>query len=116
MGKITRRTGSLKLKGVPRKSLKILKTAAGYSSWNFGNKVHLLEAEIASREGKKEEAEASYASAITSAQCSRFVHEEGLACELAGFHYKKFKDNGSARQLFVQAKQCYANWGSQLKV
>jgi len=37
--KITRRTGSFKLKGVPRNALRTLKTAAAYSSWNFGNKV-----------------------------------------------------------------------------
>ena len=37
--KIKSRTGCLKLKGVPGKALKTLKTAASYSSWNFGNKV-----------------------------------------------------------------------------
>ena len=78
--------------------------------------MNLLEAEIFSREGRNEEAKASYAAVITSARCSRCIHEQGLVCELAGFHSKKIGDNESACNLFNQAKQCYANWGSQMKV
>jgi len=113
--KITRRSGGLKLRGVPHRALGALKTAASHSLWNFGNKVHLLEAETFSREGKYKQAKASYASAIASARCSSFVHEQGLACELAGFHYKKIRDIKEATNLFEQAKQCYTAWGSQLK-
>ena len=79
-------------------------------------KVHLLEAENFSFHGNHEEAKASYAAAITSARCSRFIHEQGLACELAGFHYKKIGNHRSAWSFFNQAKQCYADWGSQIKV
>lgn len=75
-----------------------------------------MEAEIFSGEGEHEKAKASYAAAITSARCSRFIHEQGLACELAGFHYKRIGDYNSACDLFNQAKQCYEKWGSQLKV
>ena len=78
--------------------------------------VHLLEAEMFSHEGKDEEAKASYAAAISSARRSRFIHEQGLACELAGFYYKKIGDNTSALDFFNQAQQCYENWGSQMKV
>ena len=39
-----------------------------------------------------------------------------LACELAGNHYKKIGDNKSALGFFNQAKQCYTEWGSQMKV
>jgi len=114
--KITRRASSQKLKAVPHNALKVLKTAAGYSQWNFRNKVYLLEAEIFSHEGKNEEAKVSYASAITFARSSRFIHEQGLACERAGFHCKKIGDNRSAWDFFNQAKQCYVDWGSQMKV
>ena len=41
------------------------------------DKVHLIEAEMNSLEYRLNEAKASYAAAITSARCSRFVHEQG---------------------------------------
>ena len=76
----------------------------------------MLEAEILSYEGKHVEAKEAYASAITSAQTFRLVHEKGLACERAGFHFKKIRDKKSACDFFNQAKECYAEWGSQMKV
>ena len=79
-------------------------------------KVHLLEAENFSFNNNHEEAKASYAAAVTSARSSRFLHEQGLACELAALHYKKIGDNKSAYGFFNQAKQCYSEWGSKIKV
>ena len=67
-------------------------------------------------EGKYDQAKASYAAAITAARCSRFIHEQGLAYELAGFHYTKIGDHRSAWTFFNHAKQCYSEWGSQMKV
>lgn len=61
-------------------------------------------------------AKASYAAAISSARSSGFIHEQGLACELAGYHFKKIGDYRSACSSFEQAKQCYTEWGSQTKV
>lgn len=107
---------ALKLKAIPQDTVKALQTAAHYSPWNFRNKVHLLQAQILSHEGRNDEAGASYGSAITSARSSGFIHEEGLASELAGFHYKKIGDHRSARGFFNQARECYTEWGSQLKV
>ena len=75
-----------------------------------------MEAESFSHHGRQEEAKTSYAAAIISARSSRFVHEQGLACELAGFHYKRIGDHKSAWGYFNQAKQCYADWGSQVKM
>mmetsp|Transcript_28546 Transcript_28546/g.48585 ORF Transcript_28546/g.48585 Transcript_28546/m.48585 type:complete len:91 (-) Transcript_28546:351-623(-) len=75
-----------------------------------------MEAQVLSNEGRNEEANASYASAISSARASRFIHEQGLACELAGFHHKKIGNNSIAWVFFDQAKQCYTEWGSQVKV
>ncbi len=62
------------------------------------------------------EAQASYAAAINSARSSGFIHEQGLACELFGYHCKKLNNLTSARAFFNQAKQCYKEWGSQMKV
>ena len=58
----------------------------------------------------------SYAAAIDSARSSGFIHEQGLACELAGYHCKKIFDLRNARSFFDQAKECYTEWGSQMKV
>mmetsp|Transcript_24478 Transcript_24478/g.39842 ORF Transcript_24478/g.39842 Transcript_24478/m.39842 type:complete len:240 (+) Transcript_24478:1081-1800(+) len=113
---IIRRTSVQKTKACPGNSLDALKISAGCSHWNFRNKVHLMEAEIFSYEGKHKEAKASYDAAIASAKCVSFVHEQGLACERAGFHYKKIGDKKNACNFFNQAKQCYTEWGSQMKV
>jgi tetratricopeptide (TPR) repeat protein len=113
---LLRKNNTAKLRTIPRSAIAALKTAASHSEWNFRNKVHLLEAENYSFNNKHEEAKASYAAAIASAHSSGFIHEEGLALELAGFHYKKIGDHENAQSLFNQAKQCYAEWGSQVKV
>ena len=78
--------------------------------------VHLLEAEQFSFLNRNSEAQSSYAAAINSARSSGFIHEQGLAFELAGFHFKKVFDLRSAWNSFDQAKQCYTEWGSQMKV
>ena len=78
--------------------------------------VHLLEAEQFSFQKHNIKAQSSYAAAINSARLSGFIHEQGLACELAGYHFKKVFDLQSAWILFDQAKQCYVEWGSQMKV
>jgi len=113
---VMKRHKTAKVRGIPKNAISALKAANSTSRWNFRNKVHLLEAENFSYQNDHEEAKASYAAAITSARCSRFIHEQGLACELAGYHYKKMNDLRSAWSFFNQAKQCYAEWGSQMKV
>merc|ERR1712194_220599 len=82
-----RRTSKLKL--IPKACIRELKAAALHSEWNYRNKVHLMEAEMFSYEGNNESASSFYAAAILASRSSSFVHEQGLACELAGFHYKK---------------------------
>merc|ERR1712194_839034 len=113
---LLKRQNTARLRAIPKSAIKVLKAANSHSQWNFRNKVHLLEAESFSLLGNHGEAKASYAAAIISARSSRFVHEQGLACELAGLHYKKIGDNRSAMGYLKQAKQCYADWGSQMKV
>ena len=82
----------------------------------YSSQVHLLEAEQFSYQNNNNEAQASYAAAINSARSSGFIHEQGLACELAGYHYKRIIDLRSAWSFFDQAKQCYTEWGSHMKV
>jgi predicted ATPase len=142
---LLKRTSNGKLRSIPRNAIIVLKNVASLSSWNFLNKVrydqtpldaivfmkslisllyllryssqvHLLEAEQFSLQNLNSEAQASYAAAISSARSSGFIHEQGLACELAGHHYKKVFDLRSAWSFFDQAKRCYTEWGSQMKV
>jgi hypothetical protein len=75
-----------------------------------------LEAERFSHQGKHNEAKASYIASISSALASGFIHEQGLACELAGNHCKKMNDVSSAQNFYVQAQVCYEEWGSQMRV
>ena len=86
------------------------------SSWNYANKLHLLEAESHSSNGENDLAVESYTAAIETSKSSKFVHEQGLSCELAALHFKRRKDMKTALTYFRQAKTCYEAWGAQIKV
>ena len=105
-----------KLKQVAKDALTLLSEAEELSAWNYRNKVLLLQGEMHSHEGKIDEAEAAYGAAITSARASKFIHEEGLACECAAFHCKRNGKLDHAVNFFHQAKLCYNEWGSSMKV
>lgn len=99
-----------------KKSLTIVKDAAKNSQWNFENKAFLLKAELASISDKDEDAVDMYEKAIEGAKRSKFIHEEGLACELAGFYHSRSGNKVNALRYFYQARMCYGEWGSQMKV
>mmetsp|Transcript_14825 Transcript_14825/g.35681 ORF Transcript_14825/g.35681 Transcript_14825/m.35681 type:complete len:1443 (+) Transcript_14825:88-4416(+) len=103
-------------KQVARNALEHVKMSVKESKWNHANKVHLLEAELYSWERKTEKAKHAYNAAIESSRASKFIHEQGLACELAGLHYKGIAKYDTARDFFNQARDCYEEWGSQIKV
>ena len=86
------------------------------SLWNYQCKIHLLEAEMLSARGKKDMANVSFNAAISAAKSSKFIHEQGLACELAALHCLKHGDKRNGKSLFEQARECYIKWGSQVKV
>jgi hypothetical protein len=75
-----------------------------------------LEAELKSHGGKHDEAVTSYVASIGSAKASGFINEQGLACELAGNHCKKVGDMSGAENNLIQARMCYTEWGSQMRV
>ena len=99
-----------------RLAIAAMRDAASNSTCNFQNKYELLEAERCSLEEKHDQAIAFYDASIASAKKSRFIHEQGLACEKAGFHCKKQKDASGALMYFTLAQQCYTEWGSAMKV
>lgn len=104
------------LRNISQRLLPVLAKAEECSQWNFKTKASILRAEYFSLMAKKDKAEYEYAIAISSARSSKFIHEEGMACELAGLHYKHNGDKTKALDLFCQAKKCYETWGSQLKI
>ncbi|KAL7478293.1 hypothetical protein ACHAW6_004062, partial [Cyclotella cf. meneghiniana] len=71
------------------KLIEVVQNASVCSEWNFKNKVSLLMAEKFSLCLQDSEAEVEYDVAISAAQSSKFIHEEGLACELAGAHHER---------------------------
>lgn len=44
------------------------------------------------------------------------LSQEGLSCELAGHHYRRVGDVQRAACLFNHARQCYSEWGSNMKM
>ena len=95
-----------------------MKVAAYHSEANHGHMLRLLEAEWNGVKKAHDGAAvaASYEAAIAAARNSKFIHAEGLACEKAGSYHKRMKDAQSAAKYFKQARECYAKWGSNVKV
>ena len=83
---------------------------------NYENKRKLLQAEIHSCDNHDVAARQAYKEAIKSAKSSNFIHEEGLACELAGKHCQRANDERQAKEYFSQALKCYQQWGCKVKV
>jgi hypothetical protein len=116
--------GVLRKKGSKSKTMlqkirvcsKIVSRASECSDWNFKNKTSLLKAEQFSLSSDDKEAAKEYDTAIKAAQASRFIHEEGLAAELAAMHHERLANTATALSLFSQARECYKKWGSNAKV
>ena len=83
--------------------------------WNFQNKLHLLQAEYQFYIGDFDKAADEYKMAISSAKKHRFVHEEAIACELAGYFYLKLGKKVFSDSLLKQAYECYRSWGAEAK-
>lgn len=105
-----------KVKKLYKDAMRYLKHAASLYPPGFTNKMHLLDAENFSFDGKNEEAKAEYATAIALSRDAGSISDQGLAEETAAIHYKYIGDRESARAHFNLAKECYAEWGSQMKV
>ena len=84
-----------------------------HSSWNFENKLLLLEAERFFAKGEIEAAKEKYETSIESARRHRFVHEEGLAMELLGRLYRDSGRLEEAKEQIALAHVCYDKWGAK---
>jgi PAS domain S-box-containing protein len=83
---------------------------------NFENRVALVGAEIERVQGQPLKAEHLYERAIRSAFENGFVHNEGLANELAARFYAARGFEKIAQTYLRDARYCYARWGAVGKV
>jgi PAS domain S-box-containing protein len=83
---------------------------------NFENRSALVGAEIARIEGHELDAERLYEQAIRSAHATGFVHNEGVANELAAHFYKARGFDKIADTYLRDARDCYLQWGADGKV
>jgi PAS domain S-box-containing protein len=83
---------------------------------NFENRAALVGAEIARIQGCEVEAELLYEQAIRSARANGFVHNEGLAYEVAARFYAARGFETFADAYLLNARNCYYRWGAHGKV
>ena len=83
---------------------------------NFTNRAALVAAEIARIEDRELDAMRLYEHAIQSARENGFIHNEGLAFELAAAFYRTHGFAPFARAYLRQARDCYARWGADGKL
>lgn len=85
------------------------------SLWNFEHMVYLLTAEEHYCVAHLAEAQTAYTNAITAARLHRFVHEEAVAYECAGYFYLTASMKTEALEHFVNAHKKYKEWGAIAK-
>jgi len=95
------------------KSKLALKKWTESSQWSFENKWYLLEAEESFYNNDFDAAKSYYDKAISSAKDHKFVHEEALAYELAGYFYLELGDIDKCVEYFLHAHERYQEWVSR---
>ncbi|MDC0742749.1 ATP-binding sensor histidine kinase [Polyangium mundeleinium] len=98
------------------RGLQKLKLWADNCPENYLNRYALVSAEVARIEGRDLDAERLYEDAIRSAHDQGFVHNEGLAHELASRFYRARGFGRIADMYLRDARACYACWGAERKV
>ncbi|WP_028215286.1 AAA family ATPase [Paraburkholderia mimosarum] len=93
-----------------------LQSWAKHCPANFGNRVALVDAEIARLEGRDGDAMRLYEEAIRLARANGFVHNEALANELASGFYAARDFDKIARVYLQDARRGYRRWGAEGKV
>ena len=83
---------------------------------NFSNREALVAAEIARLSGAELEAQRLYEDAVRLSRLNGFVHNEGLANELAGRFYAARGIATIADAYLGNARECYERWGGVAKV
>jgi len=95
--------------------LAMKKWAEAASEHNFLHKVYLMEAEEAFSSDDAELAKSMYEKAVATAKKHRFINDEALACELAGYFFLGTQEKELSLQYFLQAHEKYHEWGAVAK-
>jgi PAS domain S-box-containing protein len=82
----------------------------------FRDKYALAAAEFARIKGRDLKAMRLYEEAIQSAHENGFIHNEGIACEIAAKFCLQQGFNSIANSYVRQARSCYLRWGAHSKV
>ena len=93
----------------------VIQKLAESSQHNFQHEVYLLEAEEAFSNKNYELAKSLYEKAVSIARKHRFINQEALACELAGYFFLEIGEQDTAIQYFLQAHEKYHEWGAVSK-
>ncbi len=100
---------------VAQASITLMSKWAKSSTWNFANKLSLLQAEyfFLKNDGR---AYACYQASISQAREHRFNHEEGLAHEQFATYLLFINKHDEALQHYQDAKRCYQIWCAHVLV
>lgn len=85
---------------------------SSYSTWNFENKLLLLEAEWHNASGDYDIAALSYETSVSSASEHKFINEEALASKLAGTFFLERGHRTKSRKYFERSVACFRIWGA----
>ena len=86
------------------------------SSWNFKQKLLLMEAEQQYSCGNLQLASVKYDDAIKFSRLHKFVNDEALACEIAARFYSEIGELTASMKYFRLARKKYTEWGALGKV
>ncbi|KAL7550489.1 hypothetical protein ACHAWF_013710 [Thalassiosira exigua] len=92
-----------------------MKQWAEASEWNFKGKLHLLKAEENYSHGDFESASNCYEIAISTSKVHKFLNDEALACELAGYFFLEQGKEDTSFNYFMRAHEKYGEWGACAK-
>jgi len=109
---LARKTKQDKLKKIGEEAVKKMKELAQYSTWNFENKLCLLQAELHYLNQHNTMAILSYQAAIESASKHMYFHEEAFARELYGVYLIENKMVPEGTDQLRLAFDKYTNWGA----
>lgn len=98
------------------KAMKFIRAWVMKGNINLVHSLHLLEAELAALDGKKEKAEGSYKAAITVASGNGFLQDRALSHELASIYFGSKGDHYWRDYHMERCRECYSEWGATAKV
>ena len=95
-----------------RSTLAKVRSLAEHLSWNWQNKVLLLEAMEIHALGNLDEAGLCYICSIRSAREHKFIHEEAVSSELTGDCLFELERQSEAYTLYKHSIKCFEEWGA----